>query len=69
MLESELAGQLEREPVRVVQPKRVLARYPVRTVLEHLVEEPHPGRERLGESFLLRAEHRANIARFSASSG
>ena len=43
---------------------------PVRAALEHLFEEPHPGRERLAEALLLRARARAWIsARCSWSSG
>ena len=57
MLERELSRQLERKPVRVVEPEGVIACDPVRAALEHLVEEPHAGRERLRESLLLRTEN------------
>ncbi len=61
-LERELARQLEREAVRVVEAERVLARDAFGAAREHLVEQSHAGRERLGEALLLRFEHPVNLA-------
>src|SRR6185437_5906384 len=59
-LARELARQLEREPVRVMEPERVLAR-DVPTLLCGLLEETHATLERLAEPFLLRGQDAMNL--------
>ena len=54
-LARELARQLEREPVRVVEPERVLTR-DVPALLCGLLEETHATLECLAEPFLLRGQ-------------
>src|SRR5262249_20072561 len=61
-LASELLRELEREAVRVVQPKRVLAGDVAAFRRDRdVLEEAHPARERLAEAFLLGREHAVDL--------
>jgi hypothetical protein len=55
----ELPGELDREPVGRLQGKGVVTAN--RAALSGLLEELHPTLERLGEAFLLGAEHTRDL--------